>query len=297
MKISNSFELFLLDGSSYWAKSTESYYRKNTGYFLDFILGKYGDVELKELPGSSFHDFILYLRTKENEVSYGSIKNSTIRSYARASKVFLRWLHDKGYLSFDFSKGVKLPKSDNEQVIPLSRAEVFSIDRFFVAYDFEIERNYIAFHLMLDCGLRVSEVLKLKYSDIDFGSGILRIRNSKGNKSRVVRLPAFLSDSIRDRYSSCKSDFLGLSYSSVNNLFSKIRNDTGIERLHPHLLRHTFATSYIIGGGDLETLRILLGHSSYEVTKTYLHLASQFGILNYDIYRLDIVHVQRGYKE
>lgn len=304
MKISDSFEKFLLDGSSYWAKSTGAYYRKNAGYFLSFVLEQYGDCEIRELPEGSYRDFILSLRGKHRFVALsdrdavkgnGSIKNNTVRSYARASKVYLRWLHEKGYLSSDFSKGVKLPKSDDEQVIPLTRPEVQRIDQEILRNDFEPDRNYIVFHLMLDCGLRVSEVQRLRYEDIDFHSRFIRIRNSKGNKSRVVQLPEFLAFRIHTRYSDARWQLSGVSYSSVMNFFRQLRDRTGIQRLHPHLLRHTFATSYIMGGGDLETLRILLGHSSYEVTKTYLHLASQFGILNYDIYRLDIVQAQRGY--
>lgn len=57
--------------------------------------------------------------------------------------------------------------------------------------------------------------------------------------------------------------------------------------MHPHMLRHTFATSYIAGGGNLEFLRILLGHSSYNVTQRYLHLAAQCMISDIPMYRLD----------
>ncbi|WP_081820350.1 tyrosine-type recombinase/integrase [Robinsoniella sp. KNHs210] len=65
--------------------------------------------------------------------------------------------------------------------------------------------------------------------------------------------------------------------------------------MHPHLLRHTFATSYIIGGGNLEMLRLLLGHYDYNVTRNYLHLAYQYMILNADIYKLDSVFFKTTY--
>ena len=66
--------------------------------------------------------------------------------------------------------------------------------------------------------------------------------------------------------------------------------DSGV---HCHLLRHTFATSFMMGGGQLEILRVLLGHDEYIVTKDYIHLASQLGVINYDIYRLDGVMFSR----
>lgn len=62
-----------------------------------------------------------------------------------------------------------------------------------------------------------------------------------------------------------------------------------VPRVHAHLLRHTFATSFILGGGTLEVLRVLMGHSDYNVTKEYLHIAAQMRLTNFDIYKLDEV--------
>lgn len=87
----------------------------------------------------------------------------------------------------------------------------------------------------------------------------------------------------------------GISYSVLRSLFMKIAKKTGISRIHPHLLRHTFATSYIMGGGNLESLRILLGHYDYSVTRHYLHLAAQYQILGTDIYRLEPVFFKKAY--
>lgn len=63
------------------------------------------------------------------------------------------------------------------------------------------------------------------------------------------------------------------------DIFQKLKKCTGIDRLHPHLLRHTFATNYLVDGGDLETLRLILGHSDLQVTSMYLHLAQNKRLL------------------
>lgn len=81
----------------------------------------------------------------------------------------------------------------------------------------------------------------------------------------------------------------------LNSFFSRIKRKSGIERVHPHLLRHTFATSFIVGGGDLEYLRMMLGHTDYATTKMYVHIAQQSKMLHSDIYRLDSVFFKTGY--
>ena len=66
-----------------------------------------------------------------------------------------------------------------------------------------------------------------------------------------------------------------------------MRSSVSLDRLHAHLLRHTFATSYMVNVGNLEFLRMYLGHGSYDVTKIYIQSAYQCKLLKYDIYKID----------
>ncbi len=68
-------------------------------------------------------------------------------------------------------------------------------------------------------------------------------------------------------------------------------------RLKPHLLRHTFATSYILGGGDISSLRLILGHSDIKVTEKYLHISNTLYLSagRNNIYKLDKVFFRRYY--
>lgn len=86
-----------------------------------------------------------------------------------------------------------------------------------------------------------------------------------------------------------------INYNVIKQLFARIRKKSGIDRLHPHLCRHTFATSYIKGGGNIEMLRLLLGHTDYKITKEYLHLAQQSVLLQEDIYKLDPIFFRKHY--
>ena len=65
-----------------------------------------------------------------------------------------------------------------------------------------------------------------------------------------------------------------LTEDSVKMLFKRLRKTLDIDRLHPHLLRHTFATQYLINGGDTFSLQQILGHTSLEMVRRYSHLAS-----------------------
>ena len=87
-----------------------------------------------------------------------------------------------------------------------------------------------------------------------------------------------------------------LSKDSVKQLFTKLKKESGIERLHAHPLRHTFATSYLIGGGNLEFLRVFMGHSDYNVTKIYSQLAAESKMPGVNVYQLDPVFFKKGYQ-
>ena len=159
-------------------------------------------------------------------------------------------------------------------------------------------RNYCIFHLFLDCGLRRQEVINLTSDCIR--KNTLTIRNSKNNKSRIVLLPDFLRFSINnylgkrtgivflDRY-----DENPITLNSIKKLFANIKNLPGMERVHAHLLRHTFATSYLYYGGNMEMLRLLMGHSSYVILQNYVHLAAQEELIESGLYELDEIFFKR----
>lgn len=203
---------------------------------------------------------------------------------------------------------VKLPRSDADVVHPLYQNEVGQIDALFNDMTEKSYRNLSIIHLMLDAGLRLGEVINLRVCDCDFDKNILNIFG-KGSKWRVVllcpRLKLFLLDYVNffRMYAGQKDPFFvqlrdhskPLNENCIKQLFADIKKETGINRLHPHLLRHTFATSYIMGGGNLEYLRILLGHYDYSITQKYLHLGTQYAMLRADIYRLDPVFFKTGY--
>lgn len=293
------YEKFINEKKSYCEEKTITYYEENLTKFIEYVAEQ-------ELNRDIYINYVYDLRKRK-------IKNTTIRTYCRAIKAFSRWLLNNEYIEKDITYNVKLPREDKNIVIPLSQEEVTIIDDTILSSMKEEKdsiiclRNCLLIHLMLNAGLRKSEVINLNINDIDINKNVIYINNSKYNKSRVIPL----SSVIKNLYNAYLVDRSYVSIGIMNNapllvkidenritsdtiksVFRKLKKQSGIERIHPHLLRHTFATSYLMQGGNLEQLRIILGHSDYNVTRHYLHLAVSNKLLNYDYYKLDenIIH-------
>lgn len=306
MTVLKCFQRFLNDRSVYCASKTIEIYTGHLNLFFRYLENLYGksvsvlcfsDIPLDD---NIYSSYILYLRTKEEK-----IKNTSVRCYARHVKAFLKFCYEHDFCR-DYLKGVKLPRDDSVAKLPLYSSEVRDIDATFDMSTVLGCRNYCIVHLMLDCGLRCSEVVNLEMKDLDRVHKILHLRNSKGCKSRMVLCPGRLFKCI-DNYrniGNVKGDYVfesvrikgaRLSKNAVKQMFYDLKSQSGVERVHAHLLRHTFATSYLIGGGNLEFLRVFMGHYDYTVTKNYSSLAAQCKMLGADIYKLDDIFFKIGY--
>ena len=134
------------------------------------------------------------------------------------------------------------------------------------------------------CGLRLSEVLNLKISDIQSDRNLLLVRGAKGNKDRNTLLSATTLALLRKYYKAYKPrEYLfegepGIKYSakSVQNIVKCSRRSAGIKRpASAHTLRHSFATHLLENGTDLRYIQTLLGHSSPKTTEIYTHVSTK----------------------
>lgn len=135
--------------------------------------------------------------------------------------------------------------------------------------------------LLYGCGLRLSELLNLKITDIDSGNNIIHIRNSKGNKDRVIMLSPILLKELREYYLVFKPNHYLLegqaggiySAKSVQNIVREAARKAGIKKtVTPHMLRHSFATHLLENGTDIRFIQELLGHKSIKTTEVYTHI-------------------------
>jgi site-specific recombinase XerD len=142
-------------------------------------------------------------------------------------------------------------------------------------------KHNLAISLMYGSGLRVSELLTLKRQDFCFEQHIGWVRHGKGNKDRPFIIPEILADILK-RFCEEKAEndyvFVGnnnhhLSVRSIQEIIRKAAKKAGIRKsIHPHTLRHSFATHLIEQGTDLSAVQSLLGHNDARTTMNYLHM-------------------------
>jgi integrase/recombinase XerD len=137
--------------------------------------------------------------------------------------------------------------------------------------------------VMYCCGLRISEALNLKVTDIDSQRMVVIVRGGKGNKDRHIPLPRRTLDLLRDYWRQYRPEtwlFLTpdgrpLADHSVRYFLKKARQDSGIrKRVSCHTLRHSYATNLMARGVDVRVIQALLGHRSLKTTTVYLHMTS-----------------------
>lgn len=283
-------DLFLRDRFSRGnSPDTIDFYRYSLRRFLAFCQ----EYNRTDVDRYMLRDYLVYLREDP------SLNSVSVQSYVRGLKVFLRWLYEEEYTDEDLSSRLHLPRADKNVIRVLTDSEIVTLLDSFDVLSFTGVRNRLIVQLMLDSGLRLSEVVGIRYSDISFLSRYI-IVTGKGSKERFVPISqatcgligSYLRARENEQFASCDRDGLiflcsdgrTLTVSAVKNLFRRLKKSTGIDRLHPHLLRHTFATRYLENGGDIYSLKEILGHTSLKMTMVYLHVARARLQRNFDGY-------------
>jgi site-specific recombinase XerD len=188
----------------------------------------------------------------------------------------------KSFFNYLFQeKLITRPLAD---LIPMAKVErklprFVSIDEAVALLKKTDEKNRLLFLLLYGGGLRVSEACELHWNQVDLSQGILRIRG-KGNKERLVALPEIAVDELKKKVKKLppNSSFVwgdeAMNPRTAYELIRQLGIHTGLlGPLHPHALRHSFATHLLSSGANLRTLQELLGHQSLTATERYTHLS------------------------
>jgi site-specific recombinase XerD len=267
-------------------------------YFDDFLKRTYGNgFKLQDL---TVEDGRMYLRElMERDTRYedhpmhkeqkGKLKIQYIHGLGRAVRSFSTWAFEEGYLDENVMRRLKLPKLPKTLPEPLGEEEIQEVLTVCLDRTYERLRNFSIMMLFFDTGIRLDELVNLKLSRIDFTIGEMTIIG-KGNKERKVPIGLQAKKALVDYISLerpessspqdedhvyLNSEGFPITHEVVEKLFQRVKKKTDIKKLHPHACRHTFAVRYLVNGGDAFSLQKILGHTSLEMTRKYVNMASE----------------------
>ena len=297
-------ESFLLEQSCRNNSSrTIGFYKENITRFLSFC----ASLELiypSQLTKETIQMYIQYLRNKkkwsgQNQEADEGISSKSLQTYIRAIKVWFVWLHEEGYITDDTLTHIRLPRAKRALIEIISDDEFRRITEYLHEKKQNKIRDQLLISILYETGLRLNEALTMKMSSINLASNNIKV-TGKGDKERIVLFGANVARQL-NRYLTLerpepvgKTDTLflltdgrSLTKSAVNRLFRTMQSKLNMPKLHAHLFRHTFCTKYLAYGGDIFTLKMLTGHSSFEILNMYLHLAKNIENIQSSISILD----------
>ena len=251
-----------------------------------------------------FADYAINLELSESKIERNDISNFLVllkksnisaRTQARiisGIKAFYKYLILEDYIKYNPTNLVESPKIGFRLPDTLSLIE---IDKLISAIDLSQqhgERNRSILETLYSCGLRVSELINLQLSNINFNENYIKV-TGKGNKQRLSPISGkalkYLSIYINEvrihlDIKKGNSDFVflnnrgaKLSRVMIFLIIKKLAEKIGLnKKISPHTFRHSFATHLIEGGADLRAVQEMLGHSSITTTEIYTHLDNDY---------------------
>jgi tyrosine recombinase XerC len=254
-------------------------YTTDLSDFFQFLKGKEISL-LEDVDRHVLRDYLSYL------VGRGIVKASIARKLS-AIRSFYRYLVREGILKTNPIERASSPKLDKRLPSFLTLDEV---ERLLNAPDLSTpqgQRDRALLELLYASGLRVSELVSLDLNQINLDTSEIRVWG-KGSKERVVLMGKPATEALRNYLEQSRPKLLGkkktnaiflnrygqrLPERSVQRILADYAAKAGIEkRVHPHILRHTFATHLLDGGADLRVVQELLGHARLSSTQIYTHV-------------------------
>ena len=284
MKDIEEYELFLKTEKKLGDNTVES-------YLLDLMsFLKWFNNDVRITTKEDILNYISFLR--------GNLNEKSINRHISSLKSFYSYLADMNYISINPLEDISILKVKKTLPKYLSTEEVDKLlnIKLNTAFDY---RNKAMLEVIYGTGLRVSELVKLEYSNIDFENSIVRVKG-KGKKDRIVPLGELASYYLKIYINDYRKKLLNknnyneiflnnhgkpITRQGFNFILENIRRETGIEKeLTPHTLRHSFATHLLEGGADIRSIQEMLGHENISTTNIYTTVVNKVLRENYDSY-------------
>ena len=266
-----------LEFNKNYSNNTIISYRDDILEYLNYL--KRESIDLYDVKYSDIRFLLSY---------YDSIhlKNLSVRRKISSLKGFYKYLCRNGKVEDNPFSYVTLPKKEKKLPQYLNYNEVIEIFDTIDTSNILGLRNRLIMELLYATGIRVSELVNIKIKDIDISNRSIEV-TGKGDKTRIVFFnkitKEYINKYIHESKENRKSDYLILNNNGKNItargirlIMDKIIKETSIiKNVHPHILRHTFATHLLNNGCDLLTVQELLGHASISTTGIYTHVTKE----------------------
>lgn len=237
------------------------------------------EAEIYDVSADFLRNYFIMVMVEEK-----GYKLNTINNRIKAIKRFFQFLFDEGWIPYNPAEHLKLRKGHQPTIPSFSEQQVVALLKQPDQSTFTGYRDFVMLSLILDCGLRVGELTKLKMNQVDVKESQLLGVTGKSKKPRDI---PFCDDvrklliryikargELSSQYFFVTLDGRSLGVRSFQASLRKYGEDAGITdvRVSPHTLRHTFAKLYILNDGDPYSLQDILGHSSQDMVKRYVNL-------------------------
>jgi len=280
MKLSEAIDLFcqavIADGLT---ESTLGWYKRR----LAPMRATLGDSDLETLKTSQLRDVLIAVRNETGTYADHPFRKPeakprspvTIRSYTRAFRRLFNWLVGEGHLEQSPVYTIRIPRSSQRLPHAMDTDDLKRLHEVAQADP----RDAALLALFCATGARVSGIVALRWCDVNIEAGEAMVIE-KGNKERVVYLDDGAKQAL-NRYAIAyprkPEDYLfprldggHLRGDSAWHIFKRLAMKANIKgRFNPHAIRHAFARAYLMNGGDLKSLSLILGHQSVHVTAEY----------------------------
>ncbi len=282
MKLSDALTGYWLDKRTDFSLHTVGDYQVTFKRLVEFL----HDPEFEAITTNDLRRFLAYL-TDKYELGHKSLSNAWI-----ALSSLWTWAETELKTPHIIRSKLKRPKFQAPTIDPFNQEEIRKLlgaaqpDRGIGRKRPTGIRDRAIILVLLDTGIRASELCSLKVGDYDQGRGRLHIRHGKGDKKRFVPAGQRTQKVIwrylatRERTTPTAPLFASttgnrLDRNNLRHLLDRIGKHASVNEVFPHRFRHTFAIEFLRAGGDLLTLQAILGHETLEMVRRYAKLADQ----------------------
>lgn len=268
------------------SRNTLEAYRSDLQQFGEF-LGRRG-IDPLEADGVVLMDFISELA--DGHADRPPVAAATLQRKVACLRSFFRHMRREGLLDSDPTADLRAPRSRARLPRVLTRDQVNLLLEQPQGTGAGALRDRALLETMYACGLRASEAIALKLSELDLEAGVL-IAHGKGSKERLVPVGSKALETLHAYLEKARPSLVGvrdephvflnlrgqaLSRQGLYKIVQRHARSAGLgASMSPHTLRHTFATHLLAGGCDLRSLQEMLGHADIGTTQIYTHLSSE----------------------